>query len=260
MTDRARLLIENAEKARRIKEELAELHRAMRSKEDELNALASERSNLEIGVDEEIEEFPTEIAQPMNAKTPYDPKSRWPKVVVGVVALVVVLLGLGGLGIFKNDGSPLAGRSVALSTPRSSPHLERNGNEATVDTLSSIALNQNANSNSEIVGQLPRESPLNILPGVTYTSEITYNMTSSTITLVEVQDTPQITLHLNHAPQSFFIPMKTPFRIDSESNGPNQHNAKLLAFSDRKKHDLEIRFESEKPLPEGRTLSNSAVH
>jgi hypothetical protein len=259
ITEHDRLLKLNEERARTVKEELLQHHQAMLRCEDELNALALERTNLESDLYEEKVELPMEIVQPLEVKTPNDPKSRWPKVVVGGMILIGVLLGLGDLGIFNDDGSaPVAHRAV-LPTPHDVAPSARNGsemkgNENVNDTFSSIPPSRNTNSTSDNDYTLPGELPLKIFPGITYASEISYSMRSSVVTLMEVEDTPLITLHLSHAPQSFFIPMKTQFRIVSDGIDPS--NGILMARADSKKHDLEIRFEPRRLPLETKVFTN----
>jgi hypothetical protein len=168
-------------------------------------------------------------------------------VALGVLVLAGILLGLNGLGIFDNDGTAPIARQVVLPTPHVAAPSARRGNEATIDTFSSNTFSSippaaNTNSTSDKIHGIPSELPMNILPGITYSSEISYSMKSSAITLVEISDTPLITLHLSHTPQSFFIPLRTPFRLDSE--GIDQPNGTLMVFADSKKRDVEIRFES----------------
>ncbi len=261
-TDRDRRLQENEERARSIKEDLIAFREAMLRSENALNVLAIERTNLECAPGEEHLEIPQELQAFIPTNLAAKSRRIWSKALVGGAVLVALLLGLGGLGIFNNDGSaPVAHRAV-LPTPHVVDPSAKKGNEESIDTLSSthpsIVANSSAtaNSTSDKIHNAPNEVSINILPGITYISEISYSMRSSAITMVEVSDTPQITLHLNHAPQSFFIPMRTPFRIDSE--GIDRQSGALMVFADSKKHDLEIRFEPRRLPPESKILDVSS--
>ncbi len=245
-TDRDRLLKENEERARSIKEELIALREAMLRSENELNVLAIERTNLETAPGEEQ----IEISQELRASVPMHETVRvsrkWPKLALGVLMVAAVLSVLGALGIFNNGGSaPVAHRVVRTTPPVASPSAMKDS-EATTVTSSQFSQNLNANSASDKMNNIPHDVPMSIIPGTTYTSEISYSMKSSVIILVEVQDTPQVTLHLNHASQSFFIPLKTTFRVDDEGISSERFNGKLIVLSElaeSKKHGLEIRFE-----------------
>ncbi len=242
--DRDRLLQENEDESRRIKEELIALREAMLRSENALNVLAIERTNLESSPGEARIEIPTELQAfiPTNEKA--NVRRIWPKVAVGAVVLAAILLGLSDLGMFDSDGSTSVARGVCLLHLLLLPRL-RQAKELKQRPLRLIRFHYptNPNSVSDKINSVPNEVPMNILPGITYTSEISYSMKSSVITLVKVQDAPQITLHLNHAPQSFFIPMKTAFRIDSDAIGIDQSNGRLMVLADSKRHDLEILFE-----------------
>jgi hypothetical protein len=256
-TERDRQLRQNEEKAQAVKAELVQHHQAMLRCEDELNALAIERTNLESDLDEEKMELPIKTGKPVEVETLHDPKSRWPKVVVGGVVLVAILLGLGGLGMFNNDGSePVVPRAV-LVTPHIVAPSTTKGNTAAIIKPSSVPLSANVNPTSDKIHSIPNEVQMNILPGITYTSEISYSMKSSAITLVEVSETPLITLHLFHTPQSFFIPMRTAFRVDREGID-TQLNGTLIFIADSRKRDLEIRFESRKLPLERKILGVSS--
>ena len=240
-TDRDRRLKENEERIRSIKAELVQHHQALLRCENELNALAIERTNLEDAPDEEQIEIPPELQAIIPTNPMPQPRRIWPKVTLGGLALVAVLLGLSALGMFNNDGSTsVARRADATHAPVTAPSIGK-GNEAPAISSSTIPRSSNAILIPNKINNVPNEVPMNILPGITYTSEISYSMKSSNVTLVEVQDTPQITLHLNHAPQSFFIPLRTSFRID---NDRMDTVSTLMVFTDSKKSDLEIRFES----------------
>jgi hypothetical protein len=252
---RDRRLQENEDESRRIKEELISLHEAMLRHENALNALAIERTNLESLPDEERIEISPVLQESLQSLKTVKSRSIWPKVAVGILVLAGILLGLSGLGIFKNDGSTsIAQRVVPAPVPVSAPSLAK-GIEAPVVTSSSIPQPTNTNSTSGNINGAPHAAPMNILPGITYTSEISYSMKSSAMTLVEVQDTPQITLHVTHAPQSFFIPMRTPFRIDRDGKD-TVGTLTVLAYS--KKHGLEIRFEPSKLPMERKILGVSS--
>jgi hypothetical protein len=262
-TDRDRLLRENEDEARRIKEELLGLREAMLRHENALNALAIERTNLEAQSEDERIEIPPELQAFIPTREIVKTPRLWPKVAVGVLVLIGVLLGLGGLGIFGNDGvAPVARRAVlpaphvAMPAVREGPTTK--GNEATNVKSSSILPAAKANSTSDKICRMPDEVPMNILPGITYTSEISYSMKSSAIALVEANDTPLITLHLSHTPQSFFIPLRTPFRIDNDRADSEQRKGSLMVFADSKKRDVEIRFESRKLPLERKILGVSS--
>ena len=262
-TDRDRLLKENEDEARRIKEELTELREAMFRHENALNALAIERTNLESEPGEQPIEISPELRESLQSIKAVNSRRIWPKVALGALVLAGLLFGLGALGIFKNDGSaPIARRAVLPTPPVVVPSARKGsamkGNEAAIVKSSSIPLSANADSTSGQIHGLHRKILMNILPGKTYTSEISYSMMSSAVTLVEVSDTPLITLHLSHAPQSFFIPLRIPFRIDSEGAYPEQLKGTLMVFADSKKHDLEIRVEPRKLPLERKILGVSS--
>lgn len=241
-TDRDRLLKENEERARSIKEGLIALREVMLRSENELNVLAIECTNLESGPSEEQIEISAELRASIETSETVKSRRVWPKLAIVVAVVVLIALAIGGLGIFENDSSAPVARRAVLPTPEVVDSSASKINEAAI-VASSISLLPNANLASGKINSIPTELPINILPGTTYTTEIIYGIKSSAITLVEIHDTPQITLHLNHAPQSFFIPLKTPFRIDSDGIDTKQFNGKLIVLADSKKHDLEIRFE-----------------
>jgi hypothetical protein len=239
--NREQLLQDNSERATQIKAELVSLRQRMFQHENMLNVLAIERTNLESDSEEEKIAIPIENGSLVEVEIPNDPKSHWPMVIVSGMVLVAILLGLGGLGIFNNDGSAPVAHRAALPTPHVCAPSAKKGNEEAIDTFSSTTPVMVANSTSDNVYAVPNELPLMILPGITYTSEISYSMRSSAITMIEVSDTPQITLHLSQAPQSFLIPLRTSFRIDSE--GIDQQSGTLMVLTDSKNQDVEIRFE-----------------
>ncbi len=241
-TDRDRLLKENEDEARRNKEELLGLREAMLRHENVLNALAIERTNLESEPGEAHLEISPELQESLRSLKIVNPPRIWPKVAIGALILVGVLIGLGALGIFDNDGGAPIARQAVIPIPQVAASSTSTGNEKTNDTFYSIPTSTNANSTSDEIYSIPRGEPINILPGITYISNISYSMKSSTITLVEVSDTPLVILHLSRPPQSFFIPLKTPFRVNYEGMDTGQFNARLMVLADSKKRDLEIRF------------------
>jgi hypothetical protein len=257
-TDRDRLLKENEDEARRIKEGLIALREAMLRSENALNVLAIERTNLESEPGEEQIEISPELSASIQVPETVKTRQVWPKLAIVITAIVLVMLAIGGLGIFDNDGSAPVARRVVLPTPEVVDSSASRRNEAAIVASSPISTPTNSNSTPDKVNSTPNEVLMNILPGTTYTSEISYTMKSSTVTLMEVQDTPQISLHLNHAPQSFFIPLKTPFRVDSEGISTGQFNGKLTVLANSKKHDLEIRFEPRKFPLEPQLLGNTS--
>jgi hypothetical protein len=257
--DRDRLLKENEDEARRIKEELVSLREAILRSENALNALAIQRTNLEADSEDERIEIPPELQAFIPTRETVKPPRVWPKVAVGALALAGLSLGLGALRMFDNNGGAPVARQAVLQTHSYfvAPSAKKE-NEALIDTFSSIPPSKNVNSTSDNVYGLPGGLPINILPGITYTSVISYSVKSSAVRLVEVSEMPLVTIHVIHAPQSFFIPLRTSFRIDRDRTDTQHSDSRLIAFVERKKHDLEIRFESRKPYLERKILGVSS--
>ena len=212
----------------------------MRS-ENALNALAIERTNLESDPGEEQLEISPELQESLRSLKADKSRRIWPKMVIGALVLAGTLLALGGQGMFNNDGSTSVAQRVIPIPSRVAAPWPGKGNEVQTDTLPSIPGSAQRNSTSTKVNEVPAEMPMNILPGTTYTTETTYSLKHSVISVVEVRDTPQITLHLNQASQTAFIPLRTSFRVDSE--GLDTEQCKLVVLVDSKGHDLEIRCE-----------------
>ncbi len=260
-TDRDRLLKENEERIRSVKEELVQHHQAMLRCEDVLNVLAIERTNLESKPDEEQIEIPPPLQALITTDSKTNSRPIWPKAVLGVLVLAGILFGLGALGVFDNDGGASVSSRMVRTTPDVTAPSATKDSEAVVVPSSSIPptiiVNSTTNANSipNKINSIPHAASMSILPGITYTSEISYSMKCSAITLEEVQDSSQITLHVTHAPQSFFIPLKTPFRIDGEGMDTV---GTLMVFANSKKHDLEIRFEPRSVPLERKILAGSS--
>ncbi len=155
-TDRDRLLQENEDESRRIKEELIALREAMLRSENELNVLAIERTNLESSPGEERIEIPPELQAfiPTNEKA--NVRRIWPKVTVGAVVLAGILLGLSDLGMFDSDGSTSVARHVLTATsPVATPSTSKRIEAATVAPYS-IPLSENPNSVSDKTNSVRR--------------------------------------------------------------------------------------------------------
>ncbi len=254
--DRDQRLQDNEDEARRIKEELVLLREAILRHENALNALAIERTNLESAPGEEQIEISPELQESLRSLKIVTSRRIWPKMVIGALALAGILLGLSGLGIFHNDGSTsVAQRAIPIPSHVAAP-MPSTGNQVPTVTLPSIPGSAQANSTSPKVNEVPAEMLMNILPGTTYTTEITYSTNRSVISVVEVRDTPQIALHINQASQTAFIPLRTSFRIDTE--GMDMQHYKMVVLARSKQHDLEIRSEPRQLRFESKILGVSS--